>query len=84
MVGFTPRPLYPGERVSDTHWIGGWVGPWVGLDDVVGKKNLASTDHSAIQPLAICYTDGTIPAHNNNNNNNNNNKLIRIVEKFNS
>jgi hypothetical protein len=27
VVRFTTRPLYPGERPSGTHWIGGWVGP---------------------------------------------------------
>jgi hypothetical protein len=27
VVSFAPRPLYPTERVSDTHRIGGWVGP---------------------------------------------------------
>jgi hypothetical protein len=24
----------PGERVSDTHWIGGWVDPKSGLNDM--------------------------------------------------
>jgi hypothetical protein len=24
VVSFTPRPLYPPERDSGTHWIGGW------------------------------------------------------------
>jgi hypothetical protein len=31
------RPFYPGERDSDTHWIGGWVDPGVGLD-VVARR----------------------------------------------
>jgi hypothetical protein len=31
VVSFTPRPLYPRERASGTHWIGGWVGLRAGL-----------------------------------------------------
>jgi hypothetical protein len=34
VVSFTPRPFYPGERDTGTHWIGGWVGPRAGPDDV--------------------------------------------------
>jgi hypothetical protein len=34
VVSFTPRPLYPRERASGTHFIGGWVDPRAGLDDV--------------------------------------------------
>jgi len=37
-VSFTPRPLYPGERPPNTHWIGGWVGSRAGLDAVVKRK----------------------------------------------
>jgi hypothetical protein len=33
-VSFTPLPLYPGERVLNTHWLGGWVGHTDDLDDV--------------------------------------------------
>jgi hypothetical protein len=29
-----PGCFTPGERTSDTHWIGGWVDPRAGLDDV--------------------------------------------------
>jgi len=32
MVSFTPRPLYPGERIPGTYWIGMWVGPRAVLD----------------------------------------------------
>jgi hypothetical protein len=32
VVRFTPQPLYPGERISGTHWVGGLVGPKAGLD----------------------------------------------------
>jgi len=33
VVSFTSQPLFtPGERVPDTHWIGGWVSPKAGLD----------------------------------------------------
>jgi hypothetical protein len=34
VVSFTPRPLYPRERASGTHCIGGWVDPRAGLDDM--------------------------------------------------
>jgi len=37
VVIFTSRPLYPGERAPDTHWIGGRVGPRAGLDAVTRK-----------------------------------------------
>jgi hypothetical protein len=40
VVSFTPRPLYPRERASDTHWIGSWVDPKAGLDDVEKRKFL--------------------------------------------
>jgi hypothetical protein len=39
VVSFTTRPLYPGERAPDTHWIGGWMGPRTGLDAVGGEIN---------------------------------------------
>jgi hypothetical protein len=31
-VNATPRPLYPGAKIPDTHYIGGWVGPRSGMD----------------------------------------------------
>jgi hypothetical protein len=40
VVSFTPRPLYPGERASGTHWIGGWVDRKAGLDDTEKGKFL--------------------------------------------
>jgi hypothetical protein len=43
VVSFTPRPLYPGERVPGTHWIEGRVDPRAGLDDVEEKKFLTLT-----------------------------------------
>jgi hypothetical protein len=38
VISFTPLPLYPRERPSSTHWIGGWVSPKTGLDDVERRK----------------------------------------------
>jgi hypothetical protein len=38
VVSFTHWPLYPKERASGTHWIGGWVGPRAGLDTAVKRK----------------------------------------------
>jgi mannosyltransferase OCH1-like enzyme len=38
IVSFTSQPLYPWERGSGTHWIGGWVGPRTGLDTVSKRK----------------------------------------------
>jgi hypothetical protein len=29
-----PAALTPGEKDSDTHWIGGWVGPRAGLEEL--------------------------------------------------
>jgi hypothetical protein len=40
VISFTPRPLYPGERHSGTHWMGGWMVPRAGLDDVEKRKFL--------------------------------------------
>jgi hypothetical protein len=40
VVSFTPRPLYPAERVPGTHWIGGCVDPTAGLDDAEKRKFL--------------------------------------------
>jgi hypothetical protein len=40
VVSFTPQPLYPRERATGTHWIGGWVGPRTGLDDMEKRKFL--------------------------------------------
>jgi hypothetical protein len=34
VVSFTPLPLYPRERATGTHFIGGWVDPRAGLDDM--------------------------------------------------
>jgi hypothetical protein len=34
VVSFVSLSLYPMERTSGTHWIGGWVGPRAGLDDM--------------------------------------------------
>jgi hypothetical protein len=35
-----PRPLYPGEREADTHFIDGSVDPRAGLDDVESENSL--------------------------------------------
>ena len=32
MTNATPRPLYPPEKRTNTHFIGGWVDPKTGLD----------------------------------------------------
>jgi hypothetical protein len=40
VVSFKPRPLYPQERTTCTHWIGGWVDPRASLDDVEKRKFL--------------------------------------------
>jgi hypothetical protein len=40
MVSFTPRPLYPGEEASVTHWLGDWVSPEAGLDGMEKRKFL--------------------------------------------
>jgi hypothetical protein len=40
VVGFTPRPLYPGERPSDIHLIGDRVGSRASLDDMEKRKFL--------------------------------------------
>jgi hypothetical protein len=39
VVSFTPRPLYPGEKVPVIHWIGGWVAPRTGME-FLGKRKL--------------------------------------------
>jgi hypothetical protein len=35
-----PGSFTPGERASDTHWMGGWVNPGAGLDDLEKRKFL--------------------------------------------
>jgi hypothetical protein len=37
VVNFTPRSLYPRERIPANHWIGVWVGPRDVLDAVVKR-----------------------------------------------
>jgi hypothetical protein len=59
VVSFTLRPLYPWERATGTHWIGGWMGPRAGLDDVDRDSN---PDPSIVWPIASRYTDYAIPA----------------------
>jgi hypothetical protein len=39
VVTIKTQPLYPGNRVSSTHWIGGCVGPAAGLD-VLWKRQI--------------------------------------------
>jgi hypothetical protein len=57
VVSFTPRPLYPRERSSDTHCIGGWMGPRAGLDRVARRKisnragNTREYHHNSIVPI---------------------------------
>jgi hypothetical protein len=35
-----PDLFNPGERATNTHWIGGWVDPRAGLDNVEKRKFL--------------------------------------------
>jgi hypothetical protein len=50
-----PGRFTPGERVPETHWIGGWVGLRTALDVVDYGKSLASAGNRtlAVQPVAI-------------------------------
>jgi hypothetical protein len=57
-----PGRFTPGERASDTHWIGGWVGPRAVLDTVVKRKipsprRESNTRTLIVQPVAQRYTD---------------------------
>jgi len=58
VVSFTPRSLYPRERVPGSHWIGGWVGPRFGLNTAVVKRKIPSSRREAnprtpiVQPAA--------------------------------
>jgi hypothetical protein len=59
----------PAEGTPGAHWIGGWVSPRAGLDTVSKRKipspcRISNPDHAIIQPVAIRYTDWTIPALN--------------------
>jgi hypothetical protein len=45
-----PAVLYPQDRASGTHWIGGWVGPIAGLDTETREKFL-------------CLYRGSKPSH---------------------
>jgi hypothetical protein len=59
VFSFTPRSLYPQERVPATHWIGGWVGSRAGLDAVLKRKIsllLPGLEPPTIQPVAQRYT----------------------------
>jgi hypothetical protein len=62
MVSFTPRPLYPREKFSGTHWIGGLVDPRICMNDV--EKILpyqdSNSDPSVVQHVATRYTDYAI------------------------
>jgi len=47
-ASFPLRWLFPGERASTTHWIGGWLGPIAGLDEC-GKEKV-SYPHGSLNP----------------------------------
>jgi hypothetical protein len=47
-----PRPLYPREKIPDTHRIGGWMGSRVGLNDVEKRKILTGNQTPAVQLIA--------------------------------
>jgi hypothetical protein len=61
-----PGRLTPGERASDTHWIGSWVGPRADLYHVQKGKFLILPGlevlPSVVQPVASRYTDCAIAA----------------------
>jgi hypothetical protein len=60
-----PRPLYPGEGASGTHWIGGCAPEPVWTiwrsDNFCPYQDLNS-EPLVVQPTASRYTDCTIPA----------------------
>jgi hypothetical protein len=64
VVAFTPRPLYPMERVPSTHWIGDWVDPIAGLDDVEKSKflPLPGFELRLVGRPVSCCTDYANPA----------------------
>jgi hypothetical protein len=60
------------ERAPDIHWIGGWVGPSASLDTVSKRKipsprRESNPDHPIVQPVACCYNDWAIRAHDTSN-----------------
>jgi hypothetical protein len=72
VVSFTPRPLYPRERDTGTHFIRGLVDPRAGLDDMEKRKfftlpGLELPPLLVVQPVASCYTDWAIPAQSSEN-----------------
>jgi hypothetical protein len=54
-----PAALFPQERTTGTHWIGGWVGLRAGLDTEVNEKSFASAGDqtSVAQTVVRHYTD---------------------------
>jgi hypothetical protein len=55
VVSFAPRPLYPGHRTSDIHWIWGWVAPelaWTLCRKASYPCRESNPDSSAVQPIA--------------------------------
>jgi hypothetical protein len=58
-----PSHFTHGERVPDTHWIGGWVGPRAGLDIVEKRKivPLPVFEPRPFQPVARRYINWSIP-----------------------
>jgi hypothetical protein len=67
VVSLTPRPLYiPRETAPGTHYIEVWLNLRASLDAVEKRECLYSAlqsnpDHSAVEPLALNYTDWAIP-----------------------
>ena len=62
-----PRPLYPGVKAPDTHWIGKSMGPWAGLNASKNNNFLLHAGDwttiprsSSLQPSH--YTDYAISA----------------------
>jgi hypothetical protein len=57
-----PAAFTANESPPITHWIGDRVGPRAGLDIVEMRKKKKILSPAAIQVVAFCYTDGTLPA----------------------
>jgi hypothetical protein len=54
MVSFTTLPLYPADRTTGAHWMGGWVDPRAGLDGVEKCKSLTPP---GLELRPLCRSD---------------------------
>jgi hypothetical protein len=68
VVSFTPRTLWPGERVPRTHWIGVWVvsrnglGFWRKEKALVPAENRTTTRRSSTSETPIVFCPVPAPA----------------------